>query len=50
MFGSLYFTIVTFKVNSGTVQIGTGKVDQDRKFKCTTAARGILQRINIFTL
>ena len=26
----------------GTVQTGTGKVDQARKFKCTTAARAVL--------
>ena len=28
-------------IELGTVQTGTGKVDPVRKFKCTTAARGL---------
>ena len=31
-----------------TVQTGTGKVDPDRKFKCTTAAAPCNIKINVF--
>jgi len=33
-------------IELGTVQTGTGKVDPARKFKCTTAARGIYKYQN----
>ena len=31
--------LLVLSIELGTVQIGTGKVDPARKFKCTTAAR-----------
>jgi len=39
----LHWLVLSIEV--GTVQTGTEKVDPARKFKCTTAAREVNQRL-----
>ena len=39
---------LVLSIELGTVQTGTGKVDPARKFKCITAARGVIVSLTIY--